>query len=185
MKTTRSTLRPVRGFTLTELMVVVVIMGILATLGVASLRGYLFKAKSVEGLSVIRAIAAAQERFRGENLVYLSVSDDLTTYYPMAVGEMGSTRYQWNRSSGSNYANWQRLAPTVNTPVQFGYATVAGLPGQNFPTTSLSTQPVWPTNPSQPWYVIQATGDVNEDGVFEVLVTSSFSDQVARQEIAP
>lgn len=152
-------------------MIVVVIMGVLATLAIVSVRSYITRSRSVEARAVIGSIAAAQKRFRAENMTYLNVSTSITSYYPTTTPD--KTLYEWHRPSGNNYANWERLAPDVTQPVHFGYATVAGLPGGTLPVIGVPMASAWPT-PVEPWYVIQAIGDLDGDGVQSILAASSF-----------
>jgi len=173
------------GFTLVELMVVVAVIGILSSLGIVTFRKYLGRSKNVEAIAVMRAIASAQERYRGEHMTYLNVSfdgtnGDLTRSYPMATANIGATKYNWNNNLGNDYARWRVLAPTVNQPVQFGYSTVAGLPGTTFPTTGFASQPTWPATVNGPWYVVQARGNPG-DTPATVKLMSSYSNVIAEQ----
>jgi type IV pilus assembly protein PilE len=52
-----------RGFTLLELMVVVVVMSILATIAVTSYNRYAFRARRVDGQELLMRVASAQERY--------------------------------------------------------------------------------------------------------------------------
>ncbi len=163
------------GFTLAELMAVVTIVGLLAVIGVASVRKHIFSSRSVEAAGVIQSIRAAQERWFAETRSYLNVSATMTSYYPMATP--GKQKYAWDRPTGTDYANWQLLNPTVSGPVQFGYTTRAGAPGVTPPTLNITGAPAW-TAPVEPWYVIQATGDTNGDSVFSLFAASSFSPEL-------
>ena len=66
-----------RGFTLVELMAVVVMVAVLATLAVYGVRKYVFAAKASEAFTMINAIKAAEEAYRDETFVYLNVSGSL------------------------------------------------------------------------------------------------------------
>ncbi|HET9959369.1 MAG TPA: type II secretion system protein, partial [Polyangiaceae bacterium] len=74
--------RLARGFTLTELMVVVTLVGVLATIGVASFRKQVMASKSSEALSVVQALRGAEEAYRSENQLYLNVSTN-GVWYPL------------------------------------------------------------------------------------------------------
>lgn len=58
-----SKLHAVRGFTLLELMVVVVVMSILATIAVTSYNRYAFRARRADGQELLMRVANAQERY--------------------------------------------------------------------------------------------------------------------------
>jgi hypothetical protein len=64
-------------------------------------------------------------------------------------------------------------------PVRYGFAVMAGPPGTAPQSNAaLATPLVWPASPAEPWYVVQATGDLDADGVLSVFVSSSFSGEV-------
>src|SRR5262245_61103670 len=107
-----------RGFTLPELMAVVAIMGLLATIALSKFSGQMRASKTGEATAVVQAIRAAEERYRSENQVYLA--DDSTTFYP--TSGVGDTRASFTAPSHTDYAAiWQKLKPTVDRPVGFGY----------------------------------------------------------------
>jgi prepilin-type N-terminal cleavage/methylation domain-containing protein len=172
------------GFSIVELMVVVAIVGVLAAVGISLLRQYVVSSKSGEAVTVVQAIRAAQERFRAENQVYLDVSQgDLTRYYP-TDGEPGNERYNWEQPDHDEYPGWQRLAVPVTIPVRFGYATVAGGVGDGLPLLATARDAPWNagTQVVEPWYVIQARGDPDEDGTFTFLVATSFTGELYQED---
>ena len=65
-----------RGLTMVELMVVVVIVGILATVASVSVKKYVASSKTTEAIHMIGAIKAAQESFKDETFAYLPVSNE-------------------------------------------------------------------------------------------------------------
>jgi type IV pilus assembly protein PilA len=164
-----------RGFTLVELMAVVIIVSILALVGTVLLRKYVFSSKGVEALSMIESIRAAEERWRSETQSYLDVSDTMDSWYPMA--NPGTTKYGWGGGSDAQAKRWQLLNPTVAGPVQFGYAVKAGAPFAVLPALDVKNPPTWPAV-NQPWYLIQAKGDTNGDGVPAYYVASSLNGEV-------
>jgi prepilin-type N-terminal cleavage/methylation domain-containing protein len=165
----------VRAFTLVELMVVVVIVGVLSTLAIYSVRKYIDSSKSAEALNMIGSIKAAQENFHDETFSYLNVSTNIDSLYPMTTP--GRMKVMWG-GAGDGDTNWATLGVTSNAPVQFGYACVAGLAGVVPPQPSdMDSAITWPTTTTK-WYVIKALADVNGDGVKQVYVGSSFSDDI-------
>lgn len=82
-----------RGFTLLELMITVVIVGILAGLAFPSFMGAIRKGRRSDAFAALSAVQQAQERWRANNSSYAS---DLTSAAPTGLG-MSST------SSGGHY----------------------------------------------------------------------------------
>ena len=170
-----------RGFTLAELMAVVVIVGILATLAAVGYRKYVNSAKSSEAPQMINAIKAAEEAYRAETLTYLNVSESLTNYYP-AAAPPAAKKIQWGGAGpdADATARWRILNVTVPGPVYFVYSAVAGGPGTALPTedADLKSFPTFAA-PVEPWYLIQAKGDIDGDGVaYNVCMGSSYSTDI-------
>lgn len=64
-----------KGFTLIELMIVVVIVGILSSIALPSYQQYVRKANRADGMSAIQMILDAQERYYADHISYTA---DLT-----------------------------------------------------------------------------------------------------------
>lgn len=166
------------GFTLVELLAVVVIVGILATVGIALLRKHVFSSKTTEVVAVVQSIRAAQESWRAENHGYLDVSPTLGTWYPMAAP--GRTKWHWDQPAHADHPKWQMLSPTVSGPVQAGYAVKAGAPFTPMPAPDTASKPIWPAAASlnEPWYVIQAMADTDGDGDKSWFVAASLNGEI-------
>lgn len=87
------------GFTLIELMVVIVIIGILATLGLVTYRNALIRARDSKAMGDVKDIIAALEQDKavdGINSVYASIGDgaacsgSITTDFTMPTGSPNS-----------------------------------------------------------------------------------------------
>ncbi|HEY4122156.1 MAG TPA: prepilin-type N-terminal cleavage/methylation domain-containing protein [Byssovorax sp.] len=167
-----------RGFTLIELLAAVAIMGILAAIGIYSMRRYLNVAQSSEATAMIQNIRAAEESYKAETLTYWSCSSSLASLYPNTAPNSHSSA--WVNAGHSDYAKWKTLNVSSDGPVRFGYSAVAGNPGDALPTdTALNPQPSWPaTANANPWYVVQAVGDRDDNGIQAVFVGSSIGGEI-------
>ena len=172
-----------RAFTLTELMAVVAIVGVLAAIGISLLRKHVFGARSVEALSMVQAIRAAQETWKADTMRYLDVSTSLKSYYPRTVP--GPDKVSWNPISANDLQNWRLLDVRGVERVQGVYATVAGLAGGSPSAENFETFDNLPSDygtPVEPWYLIQAKTDADGDGNQVHYLASSFTGEVMIQE---
>jgi prepilin-type N-terminal cleavage/methylation domain-containing protein len=165
-----------RAFTLLELLTVVTIVGILATLGLVSYRRFITSSKSSEAIYMVGAIRAAEESYRAEALSYFDVTGpSMSNYYPSATP--GAKKTAWDASTHADYLKWRQLGARPDGPVYYGYAVGAGAAGAVPYTLHITDKPTWPTT-TEPWYVIEAKGDVDGNGVYSYVCASSFSGEV-------
>ncbi len=154
-----------RGFTLVEMMIVVIIMAILAVLAVVGYRTLITSSHLSEATHMIGSIRVAQEGYHSETLTYANVSAGPTAYYPQAA-PTGHLLTQWGAPC-TNCADvdWSVLPLHVDGPVMFGYATIASSGGQNAqpPAVTVNGKALTYTAPSE-WYFIAASCDMNADG---------------------
>lgn len=146
-------------------MVVVVMVGILATLATFGVRKYILSAKTGEAVSMMASIKSAEEAFKDETFVYLDVSEDFgpTKFYPS--DKPGKFKTQWG---GTNdlAKRWSMLGVHPDAPVMFAYAVVAGGPNDGYPdplpTTKALAAFTLPSTKGQ-WYIVVAKADLNGD----------------------
>jgi type II secretory pathway pseudopilin PulG len=163
-------------------MAVVVIVGVLATLAVFSVRKYVAYSKTSEAVEMIGTIKAAEETYKDETFSYLGPSPDLSkgSFYP-ANPLPGRQKMTWGgTSTGSD--KWKQLAVSASAPLLFTYACFAGTDGTNVPSPSNDSGNItignWPTTVSGPFYVVKARADLRGDGVMTVFVSSSFAGDI-------
>lgn len=139
-------LSPPKGFTLVEVLIVVAILGILATLAIALPSRYMRQARQAEATSFLAAIATRQENHRAQFGVYRSASAN-----PPGALPTSGDRMPWDKTQ----ADWLRLGANPRKEVlYFQYTVVAG---QN---STCLVQPACAGVTSQTWWYAQAN---NED----------------------
>jgi type IV pilus assembly protein PilA len=173
-----------RGFTLVELMIVVVIAGILATIAGYGLSRYISSSKTGEAVQMIGSIKAAQESYKDETFQYVAVADNVTdqdSFYPhdFSASVPGRDKVQWGGGNAALSARWSELAVNPSGPVLFAYASTAGAADAAL-TSAGSDISIggWPTNLGQPWYIVKARADLNSGGPYTVYVGVSFTTQI-------
>jgi type IV pilus assembly protein PilA len=179
MRTVRSASAALRrGFTLVELMVVVAIIGVLATIAEYGTSRYISYTKTSEAIHMLAAIKAAQETYKDETYQYLDVSESLSNYYPVSP-HAGQFKVAWGGDSPLSQ-KWASLGINPSGPVLFAYACQAGgadatppSPGSDIAVGN------WPAAAvGAPWYVVKAHADLDAGGNESVYVAASFTTQI-------
>jgi type IV pilus assembly protein PilA len=167
--------RRAAGFTLAELMIVLAIIGVLATLAVYGVQKYVLVAKTAEPIEIINSIRAAQEQYRDETFAYKNVSTGgINAYHP---GAPNAGKRAWETGTAADN-NWNEIGVRASAPVQFGYACVAGGAGNAVPALGITANLNFPSPPTSPWYVVKAAGDRDVDSVLAIFIGSSFTDEI-------
>ena len=112
--------RPASGFTLIELMVVILIVAILTIIAVPSYRSQTLKSHRTEAKSTLMDLAAREERFLATNGVYSGTATDLGL---SAWGSVGNGYYTVAISNVTAAAAGS--ATTAATPAKFTLTATA------------------------------------------------------------
>jgi type IV pilus assembly protein PilA len=167
-------------------MIVVVIVGILATLAVVGYRKLVQSSHVSEATNMVQAIRVAQEAYHSETQQYADVSASLWSWYPEpSAMPDGKHVTAWgaactNCASGQS---WAVLPVHVDGPVLFGYATKAGPVGTNpaaLPADIAGQIDLTKVTPSPTeWYIVTAMSDLDGNGSpYTYVATTSWSNQV-------
>lgn len=170
------------GFTLVELMVVVVIAGILALVGLRAMDGHIAASKSIEAVGMVQSIRSAQARHHAMTGMYLDVSREGGFFPRDPSGAQGMSKtsfyYPVGGAAPPDNLRWLELNPTVAGPVQYGYMTRAGLPGLTMTPFRISVQGFTAPTPTEAWYTVEAVGDTDGDGKVSHFAATSLADAI-------
>jgi len=156
MKRVVSRTRTRKGFTLVELAVVIVIIGVLAAFGVPRFLQSVEKSKASEAFNYLSAIQGSEERYLAQNGVYASSISDLdvllsnpqyfTVPSSITVTPDSAGNPAWalmlTRNANSSYGytvNWTQLGfDTSSVSTIMGYPQICPLTVNSGSTTSSS-----------------------------------------------
>ena len=123
-----------QGFTLIEVMIVVVIIGILASIAYPSYQEYVRRANRAEGQAYLQDIAARQERYFSQNNSYITAASDIGKLGANSSSETGKYNLEISGTNGYTLT----ASPTF-TDTKCGNLILNGL-GQK----SASANDCWP-----------------------------------------
>ena len=114
-----------RGFTLIEMMIVVAIIALLATIAIPNYISFQLRAKTSEAKSNLGAIRTCEEAYRAENDVYYACGNNPTSI-PVGI------KAAWT----STAAGWTDIGFEPKGNVYFQYAVTVGGGGTTFAATA-------------------------------------------------
>jgi prepilin-type N-terminal cleavage/methylation domain-containing protein len=144
-------LRTRGGFTLVELMVVVVILALLGVLAINIYKRYTMKAKASEALTMLAHIKAKQEAYQAEHYRYAHIP----TYHHAAIKRDEKVPFTPLPETGE----WQQLGlQATMKATYFQYNTTSD---QGNPTANTATEVGIPAG--QAWFIARALGKFDTD----------------------
>lgn len=118
------------GFTLVELVVVMVILGILSSIAVVSYVGVSQRASSTTAKANVRTVTAALAEFYTENSTYVGATlTELRENYDLQIDDSAASHYKLSDQSDNSYCiqnhvgNWYAWATGPSQPIDAGTAS--------------------------------------------------------------
>lgn len=180
-----STRRPAGGFTLIELMIVVVIIGALAALGTIGFRRWVARARTTEAVTMLAEISSKEQTYRMEAALFLplradgnvtlpSPDESAAAFFPIAPnsGAFDSVRTPVTVADSAQWPpSWRTVGVSPrDTALYCTYMANAGEAGQSPPAGgSFGARLV--TGTAAPWFYALAACNLSG--------ASGFPDEVA------
>jgi len=161
--------RSSKGFTLIEMMIVVVIIGVLAAVAVFAYSRHIKSGRVVEARNFIALIQARQESYFQQYGQYCDVASG--AYYPTAAPSGGEsvswspTSTDWNTlgampEKGATHFQYMVRASAATAHTLEGFASVCGVAAQPTGPVSDAGTPWTP----HPWYYVVGRANLDGDG---------------------
>jgi prepilin-type N-terminal cleavage/methylation domain-containing protein len=168
--------KTLQGFTLMELMTVVIIVGVLSAIAVPTFSSYIYKSRTSEATEFLGVIRLREESYRSEFGVYCpTLASGATSYSALdtnsnLVPDPSTTKRDAKAFVVTSPSPWLQLGARPAGPVRFGYGAIAGTPAD-----AVALNLGWTDATADFWFVARAKGDLNGDGnycTFEIYSAS-------------
>ncbi|MDD5438880.1 MAG: prepilin-type N-terminal cleavage/methylation domain-containing protein [Candidatus Omnitrophica bacterium] len=103
-----------KGFTLLELLMVVIIIGILASIALPQWNTFTERAEGSEAVGILQAARAAQEMNKLETGNYIVTGRSVSSYYTLPA-DPGTKFWKYSDLSGTAATNWKCTATHTKT----------------------------------------------------------------------
>lgn len=176
---------PRGGFTLIELMMVVVILGVLATVALFSYKSYLRKARTGEAVAFLMDIKMKQETYFMTYSRYVDTGPTPDSFYPDPMPYIpypwlgGMTSWDCTNPPNQAIQGFCALGISPTTPdTWFQYVTIGWAPGDTVPPPS--PQGPWIRDGSRRWWFARARGYAGSGATlpFELRISSEVNEVI-------
>jgi prepilin-type N-terminal cleavage/methylation domain-containing protein len=158
-----------RGFTLIELMIVVVIVGVLGAVAVYAYRKQVNRAREAEVMAMLGEMRAKEEAYKTEMGTYQSTNatSDENQFHPVlgVCGVAGQVE-PCPKAVDPRPAEWTRLGLNPHgRQLYCGYVAVAGIAGATLPAGSRGAAMLGTAAQPAPWFYMRAMCDLKRTNV--------------------
>jgi prepilin-type N-terminal cleavage/methylation domain-containing protein len=161
-----------QGYSLMELMIVVVITGVLAAIAIPTFGDYVQKSRTSEATQFLGVIKLKQEAYRAEFGRYDQCPDKAKDFgqFDYKPGDASVMKNAISKPiTGTDADCFNQLGAKPDGAVRFGYAWIAGTPGEM--SGGIKTALGLADSDVDHYFIAHATTDLNGDGnpvVFEL-----------------
>jgi|TARA_A100001518_G_C1218760_1_gene62204 type IV pilus assembly protein PilE len=131
-----------QGFTLIEVMIVVVIIAILSSIAYPNYTEYVKRGKRSEGQALLSDAAAAQERYYAQNFAYITTAGNLSKLFNTANPKSQTGQYNLSVGSSANDGGYTLTATPTFDDAGCGNLTLNAL-GERGKSGSKSIAECW------------------------------------------
>jgi prepilin-type N-terminal cleavage/methylation domain-containing protein len=164
---------PQLGYSLLELMIVVMIVGILAAIALPTFNGYILRSRTTEATQFLGVIKLRQESYRAEFGQYAKYNGSVTS--PTSIVWVPALSARHHPSDQAQFPDDDQYFNLIGAKpdgwVRFSYGWAAGLPTEA--GTAVGGDPY--DGPADHYFVAQAIADLNDDETYCTFEVTSFT----------